>query len=306
VIIVGAGLTGLIAGHVFPNATIVERAASPASLHRALLRFRSNEVATLVGIPFRKVRVHKAIYFEGAFRPIDPRLANLYAAKCLGSVTDRSIWDLAPVDRWIAPEDFYERLVDARQHQIKWGTPFGERLAFFGGADLISTIPLSMMALMALLTEELPATMPEFKSKPITVTRWRAEETSVHQTIYFPGGDAEGTYRVSITGDLVIQESIARCARMDRVAIEEAFGLPGGALKLIDETDQSLGKIAPIDNSIRKELIYKLTTQARVYSVGRFATWRNILLDDVLNDLRVVKGMIEQRDRYSLHKSASR
>ncbi|WP_333981926.1 hypothetical protein, partial [Pseudomonas aeruginosa] len=68
VIIVGAGLAGLIAAHRFPQAQIID-AATPTSKerHNALLRFRSPVIGQLTGIPFREVTVHKAIYIDGEF-----------------------------------------------------------------------------------------------------------------------------------------------------------------------------------------------------------------------------------------------
>ncbi len=303
-IIVGAGLTGLIAGYIFPNASIIERRPGPTQQHRALLRFRGDAISTLTGIPFRKVRVHKGIYSaeDGGFCACNIRLANLYALKCTGSVLNRSIWDLDPVDRFVAPEDFYERMVLSRAKQIEWGHP-----ADPAEGPQLSTIPLPQAVEAFLPSEEWPAEIPQFKAAPISVRRMRLNGgADVHQTIYFPGPEAGGTYRISVTGDLVIQESMHPGHKLGMMDVEGIFGLPSGSLTLIDEVEQSFGKIAPIDDRIRRELIYKLTAQANVYSVGRFATWRNILLDDVLNDLRVVKGMMEQQDAYSMHKAASR
>lgn len=36
-----------------------------------------------------------------------------------------------------------------------------------------------------------------------------------------------------------------------------------------------------------------------IYSLGRFATWRQILMDDVVKDVKVIEQLIEQRDNYS-------
>lgn len=54
-IIVGAGLSGLIAACKFPQASVFEASPSekPAG-HQALLRFRNESVSRITGIPFKR------------------------------------------------------------------------------------------------------------------------------------------------------------------------------------------------------------------------------------------------------------
>jgi hypothetical protein len=42
--------------------------------------------------------------------------------------------------------------------------------------------------------------------------------------------------------------------------------------------------------------MYEMTTRFGIYSLGRFATWRNILLDDVLNDIFRIREMMNGTD----------
>ena len=71
--IVGAGLTGLIAAHAWPQALVVEAVSGPTGSHHALLRFRSDAVARLTGVEFRRVTVRKKLSHYRAtiykFRP---------------------------------------------------------------------------------------------------------------------------------------------------------------------------------------------------------------------------------------------
>ena len=80
-VIVGAGLAGLLAAHAWPGASLVEAAARPTEVHKAVLRFRTRNVANLVGIEFRAVRVHKGIWQSTKFVEPNIRSANLYAQK---------------------------------------------------------------------------------------------------------------------------------------------------------------------------------------------------------------------------------
>jgi hypothetical protein len=56
---------------------------------------------------------------------------------------------------------------------------------------------------------------------------------------------------------------------------------------------QQYSKILPISDSERKKFIIWLTDEWGIYSLGRFATWRpGLLMDDVVNDVRVIRKII--------------
>lgn len=294
-IIVGAGLAGLIAGHVFPGATIIERGPEPQQAHKALLRFRSDAVSLITGIPFRKVRVHKGIWSGNAFVQPDVRIANMYAMKGTGKALARSIWDISSVERWVAPDNLYQRMIEQCGSRIQWSTDVSGVTAIDGSVDpVVSTMPLDAAVRMFLGLNP----SEQFKRAEVFVRRWRIHNADVHQTIYFPDPDTS-TYRASITGDILIVESMNEETAYGPGTIMPIFGLNGLFAEPIDSGKLSQGKIAPINEPLRKELIHRLTTEQGVYSVGRYATWRNILLDDVVKDLRIVKGMMEQQDAYS-------
>lgn len=296
--IVGAGLAGLIAAHAWPKARLVEVAAGPAQMHQALLRFRSDAVANLTGIEFQKVLVRKGVWMDGNFIEPNIRAANLYAQKCLGVAHgDRSIWNLAPVERFIAPPDFYERLLDNIGDRITWGSSFDFAAASW---PVVSTAPMQVTAAaLGVATTDI-----EFRRAPITVQRFRIADAALYQTVYFPAPSL-AVYRASMTGDVLIVESMEEgLAVRDLGDVLDAFGLsqvsePLGAVK------QSYGKIAAIDDTKRKQLLFQLTHKHQVYSLGRFATWRNVLLDDVVADIRHIKALMRSGSAYDLRKVAS-
>ena len=296
-LIVGAGLAGLIAGYAFPGVPLVEALPRAAAPHRALLRFRSDAVSRLTGIPFRKVRVHKGIWSAGAFRAPNPRLANLYARKCLDRVVgDRSIWNLDPVDRWVGPESLIEQMTEALAPRISFGTEFGAVDWFVHrrahpDAAAISTAPLSW-ALGAL--EISPTQVPTLARAPIWTRRYRVPGADAHQTVYFPD-HVLATYRASLTGDLLIVElrngiQVGLDEEMGEVC--EALGLRAGMIEPLECTEQRYGKIVPLPDDERRGLLARLTIEAGIYSLGRFATWRNVLLDDVVADCDVIRRML--------------
>lgn len=281
-IIIGAGLAGLIAAHAFPRGKIYEISPGPAGMHKALLRFRSPVVGELTGIGFRPVTVRKGIMFGGKWHSPNIRLANLYSAKVIGRLIDRSVWDLDSVTRYIAPTDFYDRLIESVGDRIVWG--IDHPMVCDTEEPIISTAPmpvtLEKMGIMIGM---------DFNRAPITVERFEVQNCEVFQTVYFPS-QYHSMYRASITGDLLICEFIGEPSGDWKNELQFAFGMvqdrvPVGTIK------QSFGKISPINEQTRRSAIIKLTLNHNIFSLGRFATWRNILLDDVVHDIAVIKRL---------------
>jgi hypothetical protein len=298
--IVGAGLAGLIAAHAWPSAEVLEASPAPRAAHRALLRFRTDAVARLVGVEFRKVRVHKGIWADGAYHQPAIRWANLYAQKVLGVGQlkgDRSIWSLDPVDRFIAPDDLYEQLVAAVSDRIHWDC----KVRF---ADL--TNPVISTAPMPVVLGAIGVQHPlEFHRAPITVWRCKVPGADVFQTVYFPSAGF-GVYRASLTGETMIIESTSELGQWDVAAVEHAFGIKLDVQILsMERVEQRYGKIAPVDDSVRKQLLFKLTHEHKIYSLGRFATWRNILLDDVVADIDAIKRLLKADSAYDTRRAAA-
>ncbi len=141
--------------------------------------------------------------------------------------------------------------------------------------------------------------MPLFAPREIVVLRWRVPRCDIYQTVYFPDW-LTGCYRASITGDLFIAEFIGNSRSQtniysnDEVDIFAPFGLKESDCKPLFEhaNRQTMGKITPIDDVWRRQFIQMLSSVHGIYSLGRYATWRNILLDDVLKDIRVIKSLI--------------
>jgi hypothetical protein len=298
--IIGAGLAGLLAAHAWPSAHLLEAAPSPAPNHRALLRFRSDSVSRLTGIEFRRVRVNKAIWLDGAYSAPSIRASNLYSRKILsgGFLTgDRSIWDIAPVDRFIAPETLYEQLLESVGARVSWGTTADfEALNF----PTVNTAPLPVV-----LSElNIPTGEANFHRAPIYVRRWKIPRCDLFQTIYFPELD-NPIYRASITKDLLIIEQTEHTSTLRNLEeLERAFGISLDSATELGTTDQKYGKILPIDDTARKAFLFRLTHDHSMYSLGRFATWRNILLDDVVNDIAVIKKLSRIGAAYDLRAAA--
>lgn len=285
--IFGAGLAGLMAGCAFQSAMIYEAKSESQIGHKALLRFRSPSVGDAVGIPFRKVLVRKNIWSDGVMLDrANVQEANLYAQKVVGRLVGRSIWNLDAVERWVAPDDLIPQLIERCQGRIRWNWTVTADEIVAGDEPVISTLPMNVMARFLLGDRD----KPEFNYAPIVVQRFRIPNADVYQTVYFPF-PLTSVYRVSITGDVMIAEYVAG---IDNYDIFTPFGISSKDVEpLGSPTQQLFGKILPIDENWRQSFIFNLTHNSNIYSLGRFATWRNILLDDVLHDIDVLKRLMK-------------
>ncbi len=282
--IIGAGLAGLLCGALNPGSTIYERQGSLPNNHGALLRFRSDKISKALGIPFKKVRVTKAIWLDGEEVQPTPRIQNMYSMKVLGKYSARSIANIDPVDRYIAPADFIAQL--AKRCKIEYNFSWGKE--WHDNEPIISTIPLPVMMELFGIT-----TSTNFEYQSIWTRTMNVPGVDLYQTIYFPTSDPHiSIYRASFTGSKLIVE----CVNNHGVNLDDAlhaFGLPFDiGMYTIKVGDQKYGKIIEIDPVMRRGITAVLSNLHNIYSLGRYATWRNILLDDVYEDIFKIRDLM--------------
>lgn len=304
-LIYGAGLAGLLAGNMLRSfkPTICEAQKDLPNNHGALLRFRTDRVGTACAIPFKKVKVQKAIKYDGKTLT-EPNLflSNLYSQKVTGSILSRSINNLDPVERYIAPWDLINQM--ARNCSIDYLRKLSleeieELREWESHRPIISTIP--MPALMKIMNWK---DVPEWPHKEIWTQKARIEspKCDVYQTIYYPDPTVP-FYRISVIGDIVISEFIRKpdtsIGPHIMTTLIEDFGIKPDQLVDMKQSSQKYGKIEPINEELRKQFIFEMTTKYNIYSVGRFATWRQLLLDDVVEDIQHVEKFIRASSDYA-------
>lgn len=171
---------------------------------------------------------------------------------------------------------------------------YADQLRWRPKDSYINTAPLPV-ALKSLGIEAPEGT--SFNRAGITVRRWRIPGANVFQTIYFPDPE-HSLYRASITGDMLIAEFMESGPDHAewRVDLQSAFAINLLDAEAIGEFTQRYGKIAPIHDGTRRAMLHDLSVKYGIYSLGRFATWRNILLDDLINDIDVVKKLMRNDD----------
>lgn len=298
-IILGAGMSGCLAGILNPQAEIYEAQESAPVNHNAVLRFRDNTISQITGIPFKQVAVNKGIFLYGHFHEPNIITANLYSQKVLGIIADRSIWNLEPVQRFIAPVNFQSQLFEIIAKRVILGHKVEDPKELY--PPCISTIPMPTLMKILQINHNI-----DFKYQSIHTKRYTIDDCNVYQTIYYPG-DETSVYRATITGNQLILEMVPKeKPDVDLEYILASFGINIHNMGIeVDTTtkinNQKYGKIAAIDDTDRRQLLYSFTKAFGIYSAGRFAIWKNVLMDDVLFDLYAIRDM-QAKDNYEHHR----
>lgn len=296
--IFGAGLSGLIAAVANPKAIVYEKNDEKFQGHHALLRFRTNAVSEITGIKFKKVRVIKAIWSEGKERRPTPRLVAQYSMKNTGAYENRSIMDVDTVERYIAPDNLLQRLIEESYERINFNYNLDKDDFIHHKLEknpaIISTLPLSINARMLGYNFETKS-----KKSSIFVTKFKIANCDMYCTVYYP--DTSTTvYRASITGNSLIIESKDKVKQSDIATVMTSMGLSyNGCDEILTNHSQPMGKLTGVNDDERRVMIYKMSHDHGVFSLGRFALHKNILLDDVAKDIRVIKAMMND-DSYGI------
>jgi len=286
--IIGAGLAGLITAKVFEHSdvTVYERRKTMPENHNAVLRFKTNSVGVLTNKDFKLVTVYKDI--------IDDKLVvnsikqnNKYSKKVTGGITTRSISNTTKQKRFIC--DFNLQKYLSKNLNIKFDNDFKIRKTFDKGIPLITTMPMPILMDTLGYNNE-----SEFIYKKIHVSTYCIKNCNVYQTIYYTKRQTN-LYRASITKDVLIIECVEESENVIDFVLR-SFGLNlNDVSSIISSSYQKYGKLVPLDDRERKEFIGWATKEFNIYSIGRFATWRNIQLDDVVKDAKIIKKVIENK-----------
>lgn len=308
ILIIGAGLAGSLAYKALasyrPQLYEAKKYSEDISEHSAVLRIRNLDVAKYLGCPYQEIWVEKVINFEGRiYDRCTPQLNNLYSRKLYSTIAERSIMTLGRQKRYLLD---FKSIKDENTYygqslaSISHGGYDGEtRLALFTGTDAldrdveydicISTIPMFAMSKIA----GSPFDTMCFAGSPICVVRLKIKvDSDVHQTVYYPDF-RRNAYRATLENQTLIIEALDTPDDSEISQILEDFGLIDD---LVDNEPrhsiQPFGKMSSIDDDVRKSLVLWLTETCGVYSFGRFAVWKPLRADHLVDDIDKIKRMI--------------
>lgn len=295
--IIGAGMAGLLAANVLAHRkpTVLEAQSALPNNHSAVLRFRTSQIGDITRIPFKKVTMIKCT--QAWQNPVADALA--YSFKNTGVYrSDRSInAGTVTEDRFIAPPNLIARLASnvtiQLNHKHKFKKPNDWEPA-------ISTIP--MPALMQAL--DYPEPRPVFTHTAGSNLRARIKDCNAYVSILVPDPRLPFS-RISITGDEVVAECPQQALdlRGTLLMVATLLGISFERFHEFARHEQRYAKINPIDDTARKNFMFWATDNFGIFSLGRFATWRpGLLLDDLVKDIRLIDGWIENRYAIAHHR----
>lgn len=311
-------MAGLVAANMLRRheVIILERNKELPHNHTALLRFRTTAVSDATGIPFKKDTIRKGLWDKREGVMNEPTIAHLNRYSAIvtgGQLHNRSIFNLKESERYIAPVDFIELM--ARNLNITYDFKVylpdlrSANINDYTEGPIISTVPMPFMMDMFGWDEK-----PEFEYLPVwTIQAYmRQPKITVCQTLYNTQSDE--WYRATIHGQQLTLEFMFDplehfpAGGRDREALDWAtqafdrfFNVNTHSDSIIENAVINhipIGKIMPIDERVRKQFILHLTEDYKIFSLGRFACWRNILLDDVVQDVKRIEAMIESGTTY--------
>lgn len=298
IVILGAGMAGAMAyGYFRSYNPEVYDAKTDDDVKYAIMRLKDKSIGLILGTPLKEIKVDKACYYKGKlYDNSNIMLSNLYSYKVNDKLNSRSIDHLNKATRFILndkislPTNYNHEFKDVVHKDVVFKAP--PHAAVLKKYDIcISTLPMSHMVKIKGMEKFKDVS---FHSKPICVKKFKLKiKSCVNQTIYFPDPELQ-TYRASIEEGEFIVESIE--IKPNEAEIEEianAFGLDLSMMDFDNEFENKHGKIIPIDPDIRRSIIAELTEKFNIYSLGRFATWRNLRTDDLIDDLKKIDKIIK-------------
>jgi hypothetical protein len=223
-----------------------------------------------------------------------------YSYKTNGTSTLRSVTSANGelVRRYIAPPDLIQCMVNCVSSKIEVNTDVDPKRV---DGPCISTMPMPM--LMELLGWRDKVEFRHIKGTNIHI---HIDDMDAYCSLYVPD-PAYPFSRISITGSEVVVEAhgpIQESPMVYTKAIAKLLGVDRARMGDPVFHSQPYSKILPIDDHVRKRFMLWATEKHNVYSLGRFATWRpGLLLDDVVNDVRVIHRMIHSGTTYEGRKS---
>ncbi len=323
IVILGAGLAGTIMYSVLnKKAIVIEKNSPNANSHHAVLHFRNPELGRVLDLNFKKIKVQKSIVYKGKhYNTSNLFFSNQYSLKLLDTLTERSIEDLEEKERWVTTEAIpYNHILHAQnlhsncqivgvnQGNIAYMKDEEKKERYFD--TIISTLPMNVT--LKLAGEKISDDVKFEHSEIWIYTAELPEELSkVYQTIYYPD-IFSSVYRATLDENKLIIEATERCVDHHLTDVLENFGFRGQHLCQQEitsadftESHQQFGKIKPLSDNVRQSILNTLTTKHNIYSIGRFALWKNVRADDIYKDALKIKEMIKipkDAQRYLMRK----
>lgn len=310
----------------------------------AIVRMKDPAIGYLFGTEVKEVEVEKWIWDNGKYYSVcNPLFSCSYSQKVTGTgaIIGRSIENLGKVKRYLInpklniSEDQikfgYSFVgIEAKGKAIVGKVQKGEKqkdgqvldVDVVGYDVLINTTPLPFLFDMEgieidnadelLKDEDINFWEAKIFTRNFPFQRLVGAHINKYYTVYLPGFSdyTYDIYRVNLSPAGIKFESVHEAYQLENNdkcfdLIQKLFGIDQKELGDPDPVKRiGESKIRDMNSDLRKRILYQITSRHNIYSLGRYAIWKNIGVDDLMKDVKRIDQMISvQSDvlNYDLH-----
>jgi hypothetical protein len=290
IIIIGGGYAGLIMAEVLSangmDYTIYEQKEEACTKSvESVYYFHDDNIKKILSIPLKKVIVEKHLSYIGGIFYRKPDLKMVLDKCSKNDIFANSSFEECGASSIGYIEDYGLNLfkILSNRHSINFGSLYNPK-TFSGDNDIIiNTTPLNEIC------GNLGIKCDDFGPKILrNVMKLTFDKINFDKIFVIYGNVNNYFERIIIKGNSIIIESeepivnyheILKFLSMDKCGI-------------VDQKVGTIVRFNKMDDVVRKNLIFKLTSEERIYSLGRLATWSYKRIDHIVEDAFDVMKMI--------------
>lgn len=307
-LIIGAGISGLMMGHLLKKDYLIIEGANEINRHIPISYFLHTIIPWLP-TEFERVQVHTNCWDGLTFhRQPNIGIMNDYSRKIAGRIVPNSLkaFENHSLD-WFLPMKGANQIIedlaasngsnvicgakvvhlDSEKHEVDLAD--GRTVKY---QNLISTLPLPFLLSLLRISGAY-----DFSTRAIYSSSYEADEPVSHgvcQVIYI-SSLGHSPYRAHMVGPRIIIESMKPMDEAENTAIIKMLWRINKAPKIAEHVIKP-GKFHPLPKSQRHALLGMLTSKYNIFCLGRFAVWDHLVTDEVAKDAEKIVEIIKAQE----------
>lgn len=296
IIIIGAGTSGLIMAEVLAangiDYRIIEKqkeAEFKFTEHTCYLH--SDNIQKILPIPLKKVKVSKYFFDGSRFRDLQFSDLCTYTGKN-GMITNSSIEECGKDQcGWVCDYglNIHKVLFERQKHKIKF-----DSILYQTGKNNITVNTTPLFNVIKLVEPKDVHTLLKGKATKFDLYEFKLVNFDNIVIIH----SIDGFDRMTIIGNKVCIENLSWSIESVMETFMGSVNIPyAKEMMLCDDLQKHIStvtiqKIDKLEEVVRKNIMFRLTSEQGIYSLGRYATWSYKRIDHVVDDALDIVKMI--------------